>query len=128
MPSAGVVAAQRLAGDPVDVGEPSDPAADENGVDGGRLQAEATGDLDGLQSPRHISQTICLTTKGGSSSGSREVASCGRPCSPALGAERSAHFLAVRGLIMNIFVAVYVHPDQRRAGPVAHELVGSGQR
>jgi hypothetical protein len=44
-----LVAADRFAGDPVDVGQAVDPAANQHRMDRGRLHSQATADLDWAQ-------------------------------------------------------------------------------
>ena len=94
-----LVAAQRFAGDPVDVREPVDPAADQHGVHGRGRHPEPAGDLDRARA-------------GGATAAARSAApllagswsGCGAavelrsaiPAGPSA-RYRSAHFFAVRG-------------------------------
>ena len=100
-----LVAAQRFAGDAVEMGQPVDPAPHQHRVHGRGGQAEPAGDLDRAESRRHRSRTIRRTICGLVRVGLR----CGRggpACPRHLGpVARSAHFFAVRAATMNILAA-----------------------
>ena len=102
-----LVAADRLAGDPVDVAEPVDPAADQHRMDGRGRQPEPATDLDRAEplappQPHDLAHHVRSGSRCGHERGRLE-----RSCHAAAPSarNRAAHLRAVGIETMNIFAA-----------------------
>ncbi|GMA23447.1 hypothetical protein GCM10025864_21150 [Luteimicrobium album] len=101
-----LVTAQRFAGDPVDPGQPVDPAPHQHRVDRGGRHAKASSDLDRAQAvtPPQPHDLLDHVLRGAGRAATRTRAAVAHPAAPSA-RYRSAHFFAVRAETMNIFAA-----------------------